>query len=56
MFRAHCEYIWHITCAHCKFYWTMAVMKKGFKPDRGDYSCPRCHRKGRIEVDDEINK
>lgn len=56
MFKAHCEYIWHITCNKCSFYWTMAVMKKGFKPDRGDYSCPMCHHKGRIEVDEEPNK
>ena len=34
----------------------MAVMAKGFKPDRGDYSCPRCHTKGRINVDEEVNK
>ena len=30
-FTAHLEYIFHITCSNCKFYFTYAVMQKKFK-------------------------
>ena len=52
MFRAHCEYIWHITCV-CKFYWTMAVMFKGCSNQTEVTTVHQDARKGRIEVDEE---
>ena len=53
-FKAHLEYIYHITCNHCKGYFTYAVMKKKFKIDRGKYWCPKCGQSGKIELQDEV--
>ena len=49
-FKAHLEYIYHITCNHCKGYFTYAVMQKKFKIDRGKYWCPKCGQSGKIEL------
>lgn len=54
-FKAHLEYIYHITCNQCKGYFTYAVMQKNFKIDRGKYWCPKCGQGGKIELQDEIN-
>ena len=29
-FTAHLEYLFHITCSECKYYWTYAAMQKNF--------------------------
>jgi len=53
-FTAHLEYIFHITCNNCKAYFTWAVMNKNFKIDRGQYYCPKCGKKGSVELEKEV--
>ncbi|MBC6442493.1 MAG: hypothetical protein GDA53_05085 [Rhodobacteraceae bacterium] len=53
-FTAHAEYLFHITCENCKFYWTYASMQKAFDIRKGDYICPNCGVKGRIDLADEV--
>ena len=53
-FKAHLEYIYHITCNQCKGYFTYAVMHKKFKIDRGKYWCPRCGQSGKVNLEDEV--
>ncbi len=53
-FTAHLEYIFHITCDQCKFYWTQAVMQKGFDISKKPHFCPNCGRKNFIELQEEI--
>ena len=53
-FTAHLEYIFHITCSNCKFYFTYAVMQKKFKIDRANWYCPKCGQKGQIKLQDEV--
>ena len=53
-FTAHLEYIFHITCSNCKFYFTYAVMQKKFKIDRGNWYCPKCGQKGTVKIEKEI--
>jgi len=51
---AHLEYIYHITCQNCKFYWTYAVMDKKFNIEKNDYHCPNCGIKTKIKLEGEI--
>ncbi|MEM6276397.1 MAG: hypothetical protein AAF714_05565 [Pseudomonadota bacterium] len=53
-FSAHREYLFHITCRECGFYWTYASMESGFDIEKRGYSCPNCGHKGRIELQDEV--
>ena len=52
-FTAHLEYLFHITCANCKFYWTYASMQKQFDIEKGYFYCPKCGQKNRIELQGE---
>lgn len=54
-FSAHLEYLFHITCSECKFYWTYAAMQKNFNIEKRTYHCPNCGHKGKIKLQDEIN-
>ena len=54
MFKAHLEYIYHITCNSCKAYFTYATMNKKECIDRGIWYCPRCGVKGNIEIEKEL--
>ena len=54
-FTAHLEYLFHITCSECKFYWTYAAMQKNFNIEKKDYHCPNCGHKGKINLEDEVN-
>ena len=54
-FTAHLEYLFHITCSECKFYWTYAAMQKNFNIEKKDYHCPNCGLKGKIKLEDEVN-
>ncbi len=53
-FSAHLEYIFHITCNHCKCYFSYAVMQKKFRIDRGQWFCPKCGAKGSVKLEEEI--
>ncbi|MEO1798341.1 MAG: hypothetical protein AAFR53_15225 [Pseudomonadota bacterium] len=53
-FTAHLEYLFHITCSECGFYWTYAAMEKGFDISKRSYTCPNCGHKGRIALQDEV--
>ncbi|MEM6587401.1 MAG: hypothetical protein AAF641_03055 [Pseudomonadota bacterium] len=53
-FTAHVEYLYHITCKTCGFYWTYASMEKNFEIGKREYSCPACAEKGKIELQDEV--
>ena len=53
MFKAHLEYIYHITCDSCKAYFTYATMNKKECIDRGHWYCPRCGVKGSVKVEEE---
>ena len=53
-FTAHVEYLFHITCKECKFYWTYASMQKNFDIEKRSYTCPNCGEKGKIELADEV--
>ena len=53
-FSAHLEYLFHITCTECGFYWTYAAMQKGFDIEKRAYSCPNCGAKGKIALEDEV--
>ena len=54
MFKAHLEYIYHITCVSCKGYFTYATMNKKECIDRGIWYCPRCGAKGNVEIEKEL--
>ncbi len=53
MFKAHLEYIYHITCSQCKAYFTYATMNDKECIDRGHWFCPRCGVKGSVKVEEE---
>ena len=53
MFKAHLEYIYHITCSKCKAYFTYATMNEKECIDRGHWYCPRCGVKGSVKVEEE---
>ena len=53
-FSAHLEYLFHITCKECGFYWTYAAMQKGFDIQKRAYTCPNCGHNGKIELQDEV--
>lgn len=53
-FKAHLEYIFHITCDQCKCYFSYAVMEKKFQIERGQMYCPRCGVKGSTKLEKEI--
>ncbi|MEM7438594.1 MAG: hypothetical protein AAF393_03275 [Pseudomonadota bacterium] len=53
-FTAHVEYLFHITCENCKFYWTYASMQKDFDMGKRAYTCPNCGEKGNVKVADEV--
>ena len=54
-FTAHLEYLFHITCSECKFYWTYAAMQKNFNIEKREYHCPNCGHKGKIKLENEIS-
>ena len=53
-FVAHLEYLFHITCSNCKFYWTYASMSKSLNVDKRSYHCPNCGQKDKVILQDEI--
>ena len=55
-FSCHLEYIFHLTCENCKFYWTYATMEKKIKIDKFEFFCPNCGEKGTINYEDNFNK
>ncbi|MEM1236664.1 MAG: hypothetical protein AAGI10_06825 [Pseudomonadota bacterium] len=55
-FSAHVEYLFHITCEECGFYWTYASMDKDFDIEGGSYSCPLCAQKGGVKLRDVIGE
>ena len=55
-FTAHLEYLFHITCASCKFYWTYAAMQKKFSIENRMFYCPSCGRKDYVKLEEEIKE
>ena len=55
-FYAHIEYLFHITCSDCKFYWTYASMEKNFITKKRDFHSPNCGQKNRIRLEDDIKR
>ena len=53
-FSAHLEYLFHITCSECKFYWTYASMEKSFDIEKRNFYCPNCGQKNRINIEAEV--
>ena len=53
-FSAHLEYLFHITCSDCKFYWTYASMEKNFHIEKKVFYCPNCGQKNRINIEAEV--
>ncbi|MEM1377139.1 MAG: hypothetical protein AAGG69_07090 [Pseudomonadota bacterium] len=53
-FAAHLEYLFHITCPECSFYWTYASMQKAFSIEKRAYTCPNCGFKGKVTLADEV--
>jgi Zn finger protein HypA/HybF involved in hydrogenase expression len=53
-FVGHLEYIFHITCSECKFYWTYATMEKSYNIEKREYYCPNCGIKKYIILQNEI--
>ena len=53
-FTAQLEYLFHITCDSCKYYWTYASMTKSFNIEKKSYHCPNCGEKSKIILQDEI--
>lgn len=51
-FKAHLEYIYHITCEVCKNYFTYATMEEKFPIDKGIWYCPKCGEKGLVKLKD----
>lgn len=45
-FSYQIEYIYHLTCKNCKFYWTYATMEQNFKIEKLNFFCPNCGVKG----------
>ena len=54
-FTAHVEYLFHITCSECKFYWTYASMQKYFDIEKNEFFCPNCGAKGKIALSEDLN-
>ena len=54
-FSAHLEYLFHITCSECQFYWTYASMEKRFDIEKKDFYCPNCGRKNPVKLEDEVS-
>lgn len=54
-FTAHVEYLFHITCSECKFYWTYASMQKNFDIEKNEFFCPNCGAKGKIALSEDLN-
>ncbi|MEE2943990.1 MAG: hypothetical protein VX444_02345 [Pseudomonadota bacterium] len=55
-FTAHVEYLFHITCTSCHYYWTYASMEKNFDIERRPLFCPLCGEKGKVKLQDEVGK
>ena len=53
-FNAHLEYLFHITCGECKFYWTYASMDKAFDITKKQYFCPNCGSKNVVKLEEEL--
>jgi hypothetical protein len=53
-FMAHLEYLFHLTCEECKFYWTYASMEKSFDITKNQFNCPNCGCKGKVELQAEL--
>ena len=53
-FSAHLEYLFHITCSDCKFYWTYASMEKNFHIEEKVFYCPNCGQQNRINMEAEV--
>ena len=51
-FRSHLEYINHITCQDCNYYWTYATMDPKFQISRGEWFCPNCGSRGAVYPED----
>ena len=54
-FSAHLEYLFHITCSECQFYWTYASMEKRVDIEKKDLHCPNCGRKNPVKLEDEVS-
>ncbi len=55
-FSAHLEYLFHITCSECQFYWTYASMEKRFDIEKKDFHCPNCGHKNPVKLEDEVSE
>ncbi len=53
-FSAHLEYLFHITCGECKFYWTYASMNKTFDITKKQYICQNCGSKNDVKLEEEL--
>ena len=53
-FTAHLEYLFHLTCDECKFYWTYASMEKSFDITKNQFNCPNCGCKSKVELQAEL--
>ena len=53
-FTAHLEYLFHLTCEECKFYWTYASMEKSFDITKHQFNCPYCGCKSKVELQAEL--
>ena len=53
-FSAHLEYLFHLTCGDCKFYWTYASMDKLFDITKNQYNCPNCGSKSTVKLELEL--
>ena len=53
-FSAHLEYLFHLTCGDCKFYWTYASMDKLFDITKNQYNCPNCGCKSTVKLELEL--
>ena len=49
-FKAHVEYIYHVTCANCNNWFTYATMEKN-QLMQGTWYCPKCGTKGTVELE-----
>ncbi len=55
-FSCHLEFIFHLTCKSCKFYWTYATMEKNFQIEKFKFFCPNCGEKGTINYEGKLNE
>ena len=53
-FSYQLEYIFHITCKNCKFYWTYATMEKNLNIKKLPFFCPNCGEKGVSTSENEL--